>query len=100
MKTEKQLCPSCSNHLIPEHPIFELCRANRFHEALAICQHEITADPRDPTGYRHSAHVLQQMDRHTDALKFRDKVVELSPDPMSYYSRADLLYEMGEYAAR
>jgi tetratricopeptide (TPR) repeat protein len=39
------------------------------------------------------------MDRHAEARPFRDKVVELAPDTMSYYSRADLLYEMGEYAA-
>ena len=98
MKTEKQLCASCSDQSAPEHPTFDLCRANRFRDALAICQREITADPSEPAGYRHAAYVLQQMDRHADARKFRDKAVELSPNAMSYYSRADLLYEMGEYA--
>jgi tetratricopeptide (TPR) repeat protein len=94
-----QLCPSCSDQSAPEHPIFDLCRANRFNEALAICQREISAAPGEPAGYRHAAYVLERMDRHADARHFRDKVVELSPNPMSYYSRADLLYEMGEYAA-
>ena len=79
--------------------MFDLCRANRFHEALAMCQREITANPSEPAGYRHAAYVLQQMDRHNEARTFRDKVVELAPNTMSYYSRADLLYEMGEYAA-
>jgi tetratricopeptide (TPR) repeat protein len=99
VKTEKQLCPSCSDQSAPEHPVFDLCRANRLHEALAICQREISTDPDEPAGYRHAAYVLERMDRHTDARHFRDKVVELSPNPMSYYSRADLLYELGEYAA-
>jgi len=99
MDTTKQFCQSCSDQSAPEHPIFDLCRANRFHEALAICQREIAANPNEPAGYRHAAAVLQRMDRHAEARPFRDKVVELAPDTVSYYSRADLLYEMCEYAA-
>src|SRR5579872_3132174 len=99
MKPEKPLCAYCSDQSATEHPVFDLCRANRFHEALAICQREITADPNEPAGYSHAAYVLERMNRHADARHFRDKVVELSPNPMTYYSRADLLYEMGEYAA-
>jgi tetratricopeptide (TPR) repeat protein len=99
VKIKKQLCRHCSDQSASEHPIFDLCRANRFDEALAICQREIASRPNEPSGYRHAASVLQQMDRHAEARPFRDKVVELAPDAMSYYSRADLLYEMGEYAA-
>jgi tetratricopeptide (TPR) repeat protein len=100
MKTAEQSCQSCSDQPTPEHPIFDLCRTNRFDDALTICQREIADRPKDPTGYRHAAVVLARMDRHADARILRDKVVELAPDcTMSYYSRADLLYEMGEYAA-
>ena len=94
------LCPSCADQSVPEHPIFDLCGANRFDDALAICRREIAANPSDPAGYRHAAVVLERMDRRAEARRFRDKVVELAPDcTRSYYSRADLLYEMGEYAA-
>jgi len=100
MKTTNPLCQSCSDRSVPEHPLFDLCRDNRFSDALAICQREIAADPNDPAGYRHAAIVLARMDRHADARLLRDKVVELAPNcTMSYYSRADLLYEMGDYAA-
>ena len=92
-----QFCQSCSD---PDpHPLFALCRAKRFNEALALCHREIADNPEEPAGYRHAAIVFEEMGRNADARAFRDKVVELSPNPMSYYSRADLLYEMGDYAA-
>ena len=85
---------------MPLHPIFDLCGAKRFDDALTICRQEIADKPGEPEGYRHAAVVLEQMGRHAEALPCRDKVVELAPEStMSYYSRADLLYQMGEYAA-
>ncbi len=95
-----QSCQSCSDSNRDWHPLFALCHAKRFDEALALCHREIAENPERPAGYRHAAIVFQEMGRNADARAFRDKVVELAPNcTMSYYSRADLLYEIGDYAA-
>jgi len=93
-------CPSCSGDALPPHPIFDLCKFKRFDEALDICRREIAQNPGDTEGYRHMAIVLDSMGRRREALSYRDKVIELAPDRTeNYYSRADLLYEIGDYAA-
>ncbi len=95
-----QSCQSCSDSNRDWHPLFALCHAKRFDEALALCHREIAENPERPAGYRHAAIVFQEMGRNADARAFRDKVVELAPDcTMSYYSRADLLYEIGDWGA-
>lgn len=93
-------CCSCSEEVPEPHPIFELCRLKRFDEAEDICRREIAADPNNAAGYRHMAAVMSLSDRKFEALSYKDKVVALSPDvSVSYYSRADLLYDLGDYAA-
>lgn len=94
-----QFCQSCSDSYTDQHPIFALCHAKRFDEALAVCHREIADNPDEPAGYRHAAIVFEEMGRSADARAFRDKVVELAPNTMSYYCRADLLYDMGDYVA-
>lgn len=82
------------------HPIFDLCRAGRYDEALAISRAKISESPTEATGYRWVGDVLQLMQQLPEALPYRHKVVELQPDSIaSYFSRADLLYQMGDYAA-
>jgi len=93
-------CQSCPEGAAYNHPIFDLCQAKRFADALQMCRQEIADDPTSPAGYRHMGSVLKLMGCHAEALPYRNKVVELAPNcTISYYSRADLLYEMGEYAA-
>jgi tetratricopeptide (TPR) repeat protein len=93
-------CPSCSGDTYIPHPIFELCRTKRFDEALQICRGEIADNPSEAGGYGLMAAVLRAMGNPTAALPYRNKVVELEPGKVtSHYALADLLYDMGDYAA-
>jgi len=98
--SETDECAACSESAIGPHPIFDLCEAQHFDEALQICRSELARNPNDAAGYRHTAIVLELMNNMIEALSYRNKVVELAPEcTMSYFARADLLYRMGNYAA-
>jgi tetratricopeptide (TPR) repeat protein len=84
----------------PPHPIFALCKAKRFDEALQLSRREIATCPGDPAGYRHMADVLELMKHYSEAIPYRNRVIELVPDfAANYFSRADLFYQMKNYAA-
>ncbi|HEX3972046.1 MAG TPA: tetratricopeptide repeat protein [Stellaceae bacterium] len=91
-------CQECSEERFAVHPIFELCKAKRFDEALHLCKDDIAQKPDDPASYRHMADVLELAQRPKEALPFRDKVLELAPNSAaSYFSRGDLFYQTGNY---
>jgi tetratricopeptide (TPR) repeat protein len=82
------------------HPVFELCKAKRFDEALQLCKDDIARKPDNAMGYRHMADVLELAQRHVEALPFRNKVLELEPDSAAnYFGRGDLFYQTGNYSA-
>jgi tetratricopeptide (TPR) repeat protein len=98
--TSQDACQTCRDHTSEPDPIFDLCKAKRFDEAINICEQEIAQNPAEPAGYRHKASVLELMRKLPEAAQYRDKVVELRPDCVaSYFSRADLRYAMGDYAS-
>jgi tetratricopeptide (TPR) repeat protein len=93
-------CQASSEQRYAVHPIFDLCSAKRFDEALQLCRDELAQKPDDPASYRHMADVLELAQRHKEALPFRDKVLELAPNSAaSYFSRGDLFYQTGNYPA-
>jgi tetratricopeptide (TPR) repeat protein len=91
--------PDCGPYVGDPHPIFELCRAKQFDDALDLCRMEITANPDKPEGYRHMAIVWESCDQLARALPYRSKVIDLVPQGASHYSRGDLLYRMGRFDA-
>jgi len=97
---DRSECVTCSSDSAVPDPIFDLCRAKRFDEALEICRAGIAEKPMDALSYRQMGDVLHSMKKLPEALSYRNKVVELAPTCVtSYFSRADLLYDMGDYAA-
>jgi tetratricopeptide (TPR) repeat protein len=84
---------------IDAHPIFRLCKEKRFDDARDLCRKEIDANPEAPEGYRHMAIVWELSGEHAEALPYRSKVIDLAPQGVSYYNRADILYRMGRYEA-
>jgi tetratricopeptide (TPR) repeat protein len=91
-------CDSCSD--AAPHPIFELCTAKRFEEALQLCRDEVVESPGEAEGYRHTADVLELAQRHGEALPYRNRVLELAPgSAANYFSRGDLFYQTGNHAA-
>jgi len=93
-------CQACSEQRFAVHPIFDLCRAKRFDEALQLCRDELAQKPDDADSYRHMADVLELAQRHNEALPFRNKVLELTPNSAAnYFSRGDLFYQTGNYPA-
>lgn len=96
----KAECASCADQTFTPHPIFALCKAKRFDEALEICRLEVAEKPDQAGGYQLMASVLELMKNPTAALPYRNKVIELDPESTtSYFARADLLYSMGNYTA-
>jgi tetratricopeptide (TPR) repeat protein len=95
-----QQCAACGDNARPPDPVFDLCRLQQYDKALDICRTKIAEAPSDAVGYRRMGDVLQLMKKFAEALPYRNKVVELRPDCVaSYFSRADLFYEMGDYTA-
>lgn len=93
-------CRTCSEAKIQPHPVFDLCKARRFDEALSLCRQEIADRPVETAGYRHMASALELMQTHAEAIPYRDKLIELEPHfAANYFSRADLYYGMGRYAS-
>ena len=93
-------CQACSEQRFAVHPIFDLCRAKRFDEALQLCKDELAQKPDDADSYRYMADVLELAQRHQEALPFRNKALELVPNSAaSHFSRGDLFYQIGSYPA-
>lgn len=100
MSDSPSCCQACSQAEFQPHPIYELCRAKRFEDALQLCGDEIAARPAHAAGYRHMADVLELSHRYGEAVPYRNRVVELVPDlSTSYFSRAYLFYLMGDHGA-
>ncbi len=97
---DQQDCDSCFQRASEPHPIFDLCKEKRFDEALELCRRQIDENPDCVIGYGNMASVFELMKKRDEAVPYRNKVIELDPlSTMSYYARADLFYEMGDYRA-
>jgi tetratricopeptide (TPR) repeat protein len=94
LKTEYELA-----YLSPlMNKTFELTRASRYDEALALCNEAIDANPADPDAYNARYFVYTCLERMDQALNDIRRAVSLAPGNLSYvYMRMKLLIEENDF---